>query len=78
MASPPTVRVLRRAAVSARYIWCARTINWISTPATVALRDPPEQSPIRAHVPAQVEDPLARTGGEDASEASARSRLLTE
>jgi len=30
------------------------------------------------HVPAQVEDRLASTGGENASKASARSRLLTE
>jgi hypothetical protein len=30
------------------------------------------------HVPAQVEDPVAISGGEDASEASARSRLLNE
>ena len=33
---------------------------------------------MRVHVPAQVEDPLASTGGEDASEASARRRLLNE
>ena len=38
----------------------------------------PEQSPMKVHMPAQVEDPLASTGGEDASEASARRRLLTE
>jgi len=33
---------------------------------------------MRAHEPAQVENPVASTGGEDASEASARRRLLTE
>ena len=33
---------------------------------------------MRVHVPAQVEDSLVSTGGEDASEASARRRLLNE
>ena len=38
-----------------------RPINRISTPASVILRDRPEQSPMKVHVPAQVEDPLAST-----------------
>ena len=33
---------------------------------------------MKVHMPAQVEDPLASIGGEDASEASARRRLLNE